>query len=109
MNASTFTAKAAAGALVFVMAGALAPQPASAYQCKNFAVTGANSITHHKAGNKIWAQRTAIAGWSKTVKANQGLAWSMWSIAKSKSVRCKKVGSSWACKAVGLPCKYAVQ
>lgn len=109
MNNGLFTAKVAAGALVFVVAGALAAPPASAYQCKNFAVMGGNSITHHKAGNKMWAQRTAIAGWRKTVQSKQGLAWSLWSNAKSKSVRCNKVGSKWACKAAGRPCKYVVQ
>ena len=83
-------------------------QPAAAYQCKHLSVQAGNSVVHHKANLKAWAQETAISGWSRKVKANFGLAWSVWSIAKNTSVSCSKVGSNWSCKAKGKPCKYVV-
>ena len=105
MNGS-FIAKIAGCSLAIALLAAAA-QPAAAYQCKHLTVKAGNSVTNPKAKKKIWAERIAVSGWTRRVKSKYGLTWSVWSIAKSKSVSCNKSGITWHCVAKGRPCKYA--
>ena len=81
MNTLNLTLVAAAAALCLP---ALATS-ASAYQCKHIA-------THVKvhAPTKAASQAQSKASWTYKVKNSRGLAWSVWSIAKSKRVNCEK-------------------
>jgi len=47
--------------------------------------------------------------WSLKVKNDRGLAWSVWKIAKNRSMKCKKSGQRWVCTAKAKPCLYVVQ
>ena len=95
---------AAAVALLAVAVAA----PAQAYQCKSFPT---QSVGIHKL--KIKARVKSRINWSANVKSQFGMAWSVWKIAKHKSISCVKIntnaGKQWRCLASARPCKYVVQ
>jgi hypothetical protein len=51
----------------------------------------------------------ARKSWSIKVKGRLGQAWSVWQIARNKSVKCEKSGQRWVCTAKAKPCLYVVQ
>ncbi len=77
---------------------------ASAYQCK----TSYTQVQVHMP-TKWAARKQARKSWSLKVKNDIHLAWSVWSIAKHKSNKCKKSGQRWVCTAKAKPCLYVVQ
>ena len=82
--------------------------PAQAYQCKSYPT---QAVGIHKL--KIKARLKARPGWSANVKGQFGLPWSVWKIAKSRSITCAKINTSegpkWRCLASAKPCLYVVQ
>ena len=81
-----------------------APDTAQAYQCKS-AFVHAEAI----ANTRIQARSSARSIWSNSAKAQYGLPWSLWKIAKSKSLNCSWTGSKHWCIAKAKPCLYVVQ
>ena len=77
---------------------------AAAYQCH-----GRSQVADATGPRKTLAQALAVSAWSVSVKNRFGLAWSQWSIASSKSVRCQPYGQGWRCTVGARPCKYVVQ
>ncbi len=81
---------------------------AHAYACKSYPTqaVGVRKL-------KFKARVVARNGWSSIVKSNLGLPWSVWKIAKNKSITCVKIntnqGKKWRCLASAKPCKYVVQ
>lgn len=84
------------------------PGSAKAYACKTYPT---QTVGVRK--NKFRARSVARKGWSINVKANLGVPWSVWSIAKSKTISCAKIntnaGKKWRCLASAKPCLYVVQ
>lgn len=82
--------------------------PALAYACKSYPTqaVGVRKL-------KFKAHKVARIGWGNIVKSNLGQAWSVWQIAKNKSITCSKIntsqGKKWRCLASAKPCKYVVQ
>lgn len=76
---------------------------ASAYQCRHIPT----QVKVHRP-LKMAARIQARKSWSLKVKNNQGVAWSVWNIAKAKSIKCKKAGQRWVCTAKAKPCLYVV-
>jgi hypothetical protein len=98
MTRNTKLLAAIAVASVFVA------QPASAYQCKTYP-----SQSHGIAATKLAAQAKSKSNWSNNVKSSLGLAWSVWAIAKDRTVDCVKLNSGqWRCLASAKPCLYVV-
>lgn len=83
-----------------------APAPAHAYACKSYP-TQAIGIRKGKA----LARSRARSGWSNSVKAQFGVPWSLWGLAKSKSITCSYMDNikKWRCLASAKPCLYVVQ
>ena len=55
------------------------------------------------------ATAIAKANWTKKMKNQYGLAWSVWSIAKGKTTQCVNAGGGQkTCLARARPCKYVV-
>ena len=83
-------------------------QEAQAYSCKSYPT---QAVGVRK--GKIRARNVARNGWSSIVKSNLGVPWSLWSIAKNKSLTCTKIntnqGKKWRCLASAKPCLYVVQ
>ncbi len=83
-------------------------QEAKAYSCKSYPT---QAVGVRK--GKIKARIVARKGWSSIVKSNLGVPWSVWSIAKNKSITCAKIntnqGKKWRCLASAKPCLYVVQ
>lgn len=79
---------------------------ASAYACKAGSV-GTQAIESTRIKSKIQARKN----WRNHIKNTQGLEWSVWKIAKSRSVTCQKqtVNNTWNCIAKAKPCRYVVQ
>lgn len=81
---------------------------ALAYACKSYP-TQAVGVRKLKYKANVIARK----GWSSIVKSNLGLPWSVWKIAKQKSITCVKIntsqGKKWRCLASAKPCKYVVQ
>jgi len=77
---------------------------ASAYQCR----TNFTTVKVHRP-TKMAARVQARKSCSYKVKIKQGVAWSVWKIAKNKNVRCKKSGQRFICKAKAKACLYVVQ
>ena len=76
---------------------------ASAYQCRHIPT----QVKVHKPTR--WAARKqARKSWSLKVKNNRGVAWSVWKIARNKSIKCKQAGQRWVCIAKAKPCLYVV-
>ena len=90
------------------MAGAAttATTPALAYSCKSYP-TQAVGVRKRK----MAARSRARIGWGNNVKTQFGLAWSSWSIAKSKSITCVYLNDikKWRCLSNAKPCLYVVQ
>ena len=95
---------AMAAAVVALSVPAVMTSTASAYQCSNASIQ-----TRVKTPQKWRSRRVAPKAWTHKVKEKHGLAWSVWTIAKQKSVSCKKIGNGWTCTAKAKPCKYVVQ
>ncbi len=95
---------AMAAAIVAISVPTVMTSTASAYQCSN-----ATTQIRAAAPRKWKARARVVKAWSAKVKADRGLAWSVWKIAKQKSRTCKKIGSRWVCLAKAKPCKYVVQ
>ena len=94
---------AIAASFVIASSSFLFTAPAQAYQCKS-----AYRIGVAKAPAKFMARAKAKKKWSSSTKDGHGLPWSLWNIAKSKSVNCKKQGNKWRCSAYAKPCLYVV-
>ncbi len=90
----------AAAAVTMIVA---APS-ASAYQCKNY--------PHQAVGVRPIKGAASVAArqnWSSTAKSQYGLSWSVWSIAKNKTVDCVRLDTGkWRCLASARPCNYVV-
>ncbi len=79
---------------------------ALAYSCKSFP-TQAVGIRKRK----MAARGASRVGWSNNVKTQFGLAWSVYKIAKQKSISCTYLQNikKWRCLSSAKPCLYAVQ
>ena len=81
---------------------------AHAYSCKTYPT---QAVGVRK--GKIKARIVARKGWQSIVKSNLGVPWSLWSIAKDKSLTCVKIntnqGKKWRCLASAKPCLYVVK
>ena len=76
---------------------------ASAYQCSGARYASDGIGQSHMQGRAI-----AQKAWTNKVKSSAGYAWSVWQIAKDKSIKCQKLsGTAWRCRALAKPCKYA--
>ncbi len=95
---------ALAAAVLALSAPTLMTNTASAYQCR----TNYTKVKVHRP-TKSAAREQARKSWSLKVKNNLGQRWSVWQIAKNKSVRCNKAGQRWVCKARAKACLYVVQ
>jgi hypothetical protein len=95
---SSLAATAAGATMLVSLAG-----PAQAYQCKNGFI---QTEAIHKLRVNSAASATKL--WSGKAKGSYGLAWSVWTIAASKSVTCNHTGASYYCMAKGKPCLYVV-
>ena len=82
--------------------------PAMAYACKSYPIqtVGVRKL-------KFKARVVARNAWTASAKSQYGQAWSVWQIAKDKSITCSKIstnqGKQWRCLASAKPCKYVVQ
>jgi hypothetical protein len=77
---------------------------AQAYQCKGNAYSGAATksvLFKAKAG--------ARRSWEQSMKDQFDLSWSLWSIAKNRSIECHMTGTKHTCLALANPCRYVVQ
>lgn len=95
---------ALAGTVLALSVPTIMTSTASAYQCRNLPT----QVKVHRP-LMLAARRQARKSWSLKVKNNQGLAWSVWKIAKNKSIKCKHGGQRWVCTARAKACKYVVQ
>ena len=95
---------ALAGAVLALSVPTVMTSTASAYQCRHLPT----QVKVHRP-LQMAARVQARKSWSLKVKNNRGLAWSVWKIAKNKSVKCKKAGQRWVCTAKARPCHYVVQ
>ncbi|MGI9513713.1 MAG: hypothetical protein ACR2OL_12495 [Anderseniella sp.] len=93
-----------AGAVLALSVPTTMTSTASAYQCRHLPV----QVKVHRPG-KLAARIQARKSWSVKVKNKQGLAWSVWKIAKNKKIKCTHGGQRWLCKARAKPCQYVVQ
>lgn len=76
---------------------------ASAYEC-----TGARYASDGIGQTHMQGRAIARNAWTNKVKSSAGYAWSVWQIAKDKSINCQKISSNaWRCRALAKPCKYA--
>jgi hypothetical protein len=89
---------------VTAMSAALFAGSAEAYTCKSPSIKQYGTLRVAK-GVAIASAKTK---WSQYVKSHYGLPWSVWSIAKSKNVGCKKKGHRWLCHARAIRCLYVV-
>ncbi len=94
---------AIAASFVIASSSFLFTAPAQAYQCKS-----AYRVAVGKAPAKFMARAKAKKKWSSSTKADHGVPWSLWNIATSKSMNCKKQGGKWRCSAYAKPCLYVV-
>ena len=78
--------------------------PSLAYSCKAYPEQADAYLK-----TKFAASAKAKKNWSIKTKNQYGLAWSVWDIAKDKSVECKQVAGKWTCKAKAKPCLFVVQ
>ncbi|WP_457940319.1 hypothetical protein [Mesorhizobium sp. 10J20-29] len=105
MNSSTFRKIVQAAAIVGIATVSMSATatPSLAYSCKAYPEQADAYLK-----TKFAARAKAIKNWSYKTKNQYGLAWSVWDIAKDKSVECKKVSGKWSCKAKAKPCLYVV-
>lgn len=112
MNFQTITRStplAIAALLLLASAGTtITTTQAKAYSCKTYPT---QAVGVRK--GKIKARIVARKGWQSIVKSNLGVPWSLWSIAKDKSLTCVKIntnqGKKWRCLASAKPCLYVVK
>jgi hypothetical protein len=77
---------------------------AHAYACKS---SPHQAVAVHNV--RTIARSNARKNWTASAKTQYGLAWSVWSIAKDRSVNCAKLSSGqWRCLASAKPCQYVV-
>ena len=91
-------------AMTFVAIPTFTADAQAAYACKGNQYSGAATTNR-----KLFARAKARKSWETAMKAQFGLAWSVWSIAAGKSISCHKTGSKHTCLALARPCKYVVQ
>jgi hypothetical protein len=104
---SIFSRKNWLSAIAFSVVAVAATQMSSsaqAYQCKNSSVQ-VETIATLKSKSKANGRSL----WTTTVKNSQGLQWSVWDIAKSKSQNCEFTNAKWYCVTTAKPCLYVVQ
>ena len=77
--------------------------PSLAYACKAYPEQADAYLK-----TKFAARAKAVKNWSYKTKNKYGVAWSVWDIAKDKSVDCKKVSGKWTCESNAKPCLYVV-
>jgi hypothetical protein len=86
-----------------IVALTLVTSSAQAYQCKTgFVQAEALSMPRLK------ALKSAKTFWAQEVKDNNGLQWSSWDIAASKSQSCNWTGTKFYCIVKAKPCLYVV-
>lgn len=90
-------------ALALAFAPALSSD-AHAYACKSNKFSGA-ATKHTKFGARLGARKS----WESHMKNSFDLSWSVWSIAKNRSIQCHKTGTKHTCLALARPCQYVVQ
>lgn len=68
--------------------------------------THSHSSTGSASGIQYLASVSAKYAWKSAVASHDGVSYSIWSLAKNKSVSCKKSGANttWVCTAKGQPC-----
>ena len=104
----TTTMSAAIVASILAISVIAQTSEAKAYACKSYPTqtVGVRKL-------KFKARTVARKGWSNQVKSQLGVPWSLWSIAKSKSLTCVKIntneGKKWRCLASAKPCLYVVK
>lgn len=91
---------------ILAVSSVTSPGTAQAYACKSYP-TQAIGIRKGKA----LARSRARSGWSNSVKSQFGVPWSLWSLAKSKSITCSYMDNikKWRCLASAKPCLYVVK
>ncbi len=94
-----------AAAIAALVAGSMSvtTTPSLAYSCKAYPEQADAYLK-----SKFAARAKAVKNWSYKTKNKYGLAWSVWDIAKDKSVDCKQVSGKWSCTAKAKPCLYVV-
>lgn len=93
-----------AATMAFAGGAAVPGGAAFAYQCKNYPHQ-AVGIRKLKGVASVQSRKN----WSATAKAKFGMAWSVWPLAKGKSVSCVKLNDGrWRCLASAKPCLYVV-
>ncbi len=95
------TLKIATALAIATIALPMTVTAASAYQCVSV-YTQAKVHKPTRLGARIQSKKS----WTYKVKTNHGLAWSLWQIAKHKTVSCEKAGQRWVCTARAKRCKY---
>ena len=91
-------------ALAFsVMSAIWTSTPAEAFMCKS-GIIRATAVQKTKSG----AYNKAVAAWPGQARSRHGLPWSVWRIAKNKTVACTPNGALWRCQARAMPCKLVV-
>ena len=109
-NSKSLSTPLALAALMMISATGtvITPTSAHAYSCKTYPT---QAVGVRK--GKIKARIVARKGWQSIVKSNLGVPWSLWSIAKDKSLTCVKIntnqGKKWRCLASAKPCLYVVK
>jgi len=101
------TATLALTLLTIVGGGAVTmPGEAQAYACKSYP----NQSVGVRKG-KIMARVAARKNWTANTKSKYGLSWSVYNIAKDKSLTCSYLQNQkkWRCLASAKPCHYVVQ
>jgi hypothetical protein len=95
--------RAVACAAATILAFAFAAEGAQAYQCKT------SFVQAEALGNtKVKALKSAKTAWSADVNGKYGLAWSVWTIAASKSQDCGWTNTKFYCIIKAKPCLYVV-
>lgn len=76
--------------------------PASALVCKQHSHTASSS-----GGYEGLTAVKARAAWRNEVRQHEGISWTLWRLAKFKTTKCSKAGTSgnWTCVARARPCK----
>ena len=94
--------RTAAAAAAFGLAAAAGAAPARALVCKQH--------SHTASASGKFEGLTAIkarAAWRYEVQQHEGVSWTLWRLAKFKTTKCSKAGTSgsWTCVSRARPCK----
>lgn len=103
MSRSSFLMAAVFSLVAAGIGSTAGSQSALAYACK--------ATPHQAVGVRklqLGAKQAARKNWSSTAASQYGVSWSVWNIAKSKSVTCAKISAGWRCLASARPCNYVV-